>query len=63
MISKELLKYLEDEVLLLSTDKVENQVKHVKNLQASLELLITIYKETGVIQPKNQPIKETVKQN
>ncbi len=63
MIRKELLKYLEDEVLLLSTDKVENQVKHVKNLQTALELLITIHKETSVIQPKNQPIKETVKQN
>ena len=63
MISKELLKYFEDEVLLLSTDKVENKVKHVKNLQASLELLTTIHKETGVIQPKNQPIKEAVKQN
>ncbi len=59
MIRKELIKYLEDEVQLLSTDKVENQIKHIKKLQTSLELLITIYKENNVI----HPIKEKGKQN
>ncbi len=59
MIRKELIKYLEDEVLLLSTDKVENQIKHIKNLQTSLELLITIYEENNTIHPE----KERVKQN
>ncbi len=59
MIRKELLKYLEDEVLLLSTDEVENQIKHIKNLHAALELLIKIYKKNDAIQPTT----ETVKQN
>ncbi len=63
MIRNVLLKYLEDEVLLLSTDEAENQIKHIKNLQAALELLIKIYEENNAIQPTNQPTTETVKQN
>ena len=58
MIRKELIKYLEDEVQLLSNDKVENQITHIKNLQTSLELLITIYNENTIIHPEKERIKQ-----
>ncbi len=58
MIRDALLKYLEDEVLLLSTDKVENQIKHIKNLQVALESLVIVYEKNNVIQSPKE-----IKQN
>jgi len=64
MIKPDLQKYIQDEAEYLTTDKVDNQMEHIKKLHATCELLITIYEEKNVNKydlMKNKTIEEAHK--